>query len=477
MPTDQSSSGEVRAPARLRRRLTGAFVAVAAVSAGTVAVLAILITDEYRWRSFRERSFDEARVALALAPSDLDADGFQRLRAQYEARSEADFVAVSPEGEFASSTALHLEDVPTELRQVAEGVLRSEEAEVGDRHYLVIGALAESGDSYWFFFSIDQLRSSLSQLNRASLAAFGVTVVLAGAVGRLLAIRTLRPVAAAAEAAEAIRSGRRDTRLPEGPDEFGAWAGAFNRMADTLEELIEKLQRAAARERRFTADVAHELRTPLTGMAASTAVLEELVPDLPVEARRPVEVVCSDVRRLRTLVLELLELSRLDAVADPVHAERLDLRQAVTTALQRLSEAAPSDVTLDIDRDLSVSAEPARLNRVLANLLINAAEHGDGPVVVRACRDGEQVVVDVLDHGPGITPDELPHVFDRFAKTDRSRGTGGSGLGLAIAKAQAEAQGGSLTAGNEPGGGARLTLRLPSGGPAEGGTRGHEPGS
>lgn len=460
---DQTTRGGANSPARLRRRLTAAFVAVAAVSAGAVAVLAIFIADEYRWRNFHERSRDEARVALALAPPDVDADGFRRLRAQYEARTAADIVAVGRAGEFDSSTALHFDDVPEELRVPPPGELQEAEAEVGQRHYLVIGARADGGDRYWFFFATDDLRASSRQQRRASLAAFAVIAILAGGVGRFLARRTLRPVGAAARAAEAIRAGRRDTRLPEGSDEFGAWAASFNRMADTLEVTIDQLEQAAEREQRFTADVAHELRTPLTGMAASAGLLADLVPRLPAEARRPAELLHADVRRLRTLVLELLELSRLDAVSDVIRSEPLDVRQAVAAAVQRLGSAAPAAVTVDVDPGLSVCAEPARLGHVLGNLLTNAATHGGGPVVVRGRTDGTDTLIDVVDHGPGIPPEDLPHVFERFAKSDRSRTSDGSGLGLAIAKAQAEVQGGDLTASNEPGRGARFTLRLPAG--------------
>ena len=451
-----------RPPARFRRRLTAAFVLAAAVGAGTVAILAIVIADGYRWRSYRDRAVEEAQLVLALAPAELDAERFERLRAQYEFRTESDLVVTGSAGEFTSSPALGLEDIPTELRLpgAPDDDLQPVEATVAGRHYLVVGARAESGDRYWLFFSMEELRSSIDELAQASAAAFVVTVLAAGTLGRLLARRTLRPVAAAAEVAEAIRGGRRDARLPEGPDEFGAWAASFNRMADTVDNTITQLERSAERERRFTADVAHELRTPLTGMAASAELLDDLLPTLPDDARRPATVLVSDVRRLRALVLELLELSRLDAAADAFRPEALDVGAALAAALRGLGPAAPHPVTVDVEGGLRVAAEPARLDRILGNLLANAATHGGGPVEVRGRRDGDDVVVEVTDHGPGIPAEDLPHVFDRFAKSDRSRASGGSGLGLAIARAQARAQGGDLTARNVPGGGACLALRL-----------------
>lgn len=269
-----------RLPARFRWRLTAAFVLVAAVAAGVVAVLGILIANEYRWRAYRDRSDDEAGLVLALAPDQLDADRFERLRRRYELRSEADVVAQGRTGSYSSSAAIGPGDVPAQLREVAGAEPEHAEAVAAGRHYLVVGARAESGDRYWLFFSVEVLRASLGELIRASAAAFLLTVGVACAVGRHLAVRTLRPVAAAAEAAEDMRAGRRGTRLPEGPDEFGALAASFNRMVDTVQETIAQLERSAERERRFTADVAHELRTPLTGIAASAGLLDESLPAL-----------------------------------------------------------------------------------------------------------------------------------------------------------------------------------------------------
>jgi two-component system sensor histidine kinase MtrB len=142
---------------------------------------------------------------------------------------------------------------------------------------------------------------------------------------------------------------------------------------------------------------------------------------------------------------------------------------AVAASLRGLGPAAPNPVTVDIDEGVQVAAERARLDRILTNLLANAATHGGGRVEVRGRRDGPDVVVEVTDHGPGIPAEELPHVFDRFAKSDRSRASGGSGLGLAIARAQARAQGGDLTARNVPGAGACLALRLAASRPDDAG--------
>jgi signal transduction histidine kinase len=436
-------------------------VVVAAISAGLVAVLAVVLASEYRWRNFRVQSVDEARIALAFAPNELNAESFERLRLGYDARSEADIVAAGNGGTFSSAADIDTNDVPDELRApITDDVVWTRD-DVDGRPYLVVAG-REGENRYWFFFSLRQVNASISEFTRVCALAWVATTILAGVVGRSVARRTLLPIRAVARASEAIADGAEDTRLPVADDEFGTVASSFNRMADEVQRRIADLERAATRERRFTADIAHDLRTPLTGMAATAALLSEQVDRLPAEARRPAELLMSDVHRLRSLVLELLELARLDVGADPVEPSRLHIGHAASAAARSLDAGALLDVEVDATPDAVAVAEPGRLARILANILGNAAAHGGHRVVVRAWRDGDSVVTTITDDGPGVPPGELERIFDRFAKSDRSRASGGSGLGLAIALAHAEAQRGTLIADNAPGGGARFTLRLPA---------------
>jgi two-component system, OmpR family, sensor histidine kinase MtrB len=450
------------APRRFRRRLTAAFVLVAAVCAGLVAVVTVVLAWEYRWDAIRSTSLREAQFALAVAPAELDGNSFERFRRVYEQRSDADIVAVDGPTIFSSSPNLDVGDLPIEGSGLTDEPVLVE-SEVDGREMLVAAVTGRDGVHYYLFFSLDQLHGSLDELVRAAAISWTVTVVVAAAAGWLIARRTLKPVAAAASAAEAIAAGDLAARLiGEGGDEFGTLATSFNHMADEVQELIGRLAAAAERERRFTADVAHELRTPLTGLAAAAALLGDQLDTLPPSSRRAAAIVVADVERLRDLVLELLELARLDAATEAPALVPLRVRAAVDAVVAGAHLRRTANVAVDAEPDVSVLSDPVRLRRTLANLLDNAIVHGGGTVQVIVTPHGDEVSVDVIDDGPGIAAHERDRVFDRFFKADRSRATGGSGLGLAIAREYARSQGGSLTVRNDTDHGTRFTLTLPA---------------
>jgi two-component system sensor histidine kinase MtrB len=225
-------------------------------------------------------------------------------------------------------------------------------------------------------------------------------------------------------------------------------------MADALQSKIAALSAAQERERRFTSDVAHELRTPLTALVAEAELLGEHLDRMPADARRPAELLVADVGRLRRLVDDLMEISRLDAGAVTARAEPVDLRALVDTVVRERGWGERVRVEGSGGR---VDSDPRRIERVLANLLGNALEHGGGEASVLV---GDRTV-EVRDDGPGIPAEKLPHVFDRFWKGDPSRTGPGSGLGLAIARENARLLGGDVTVESEPGQGAAFTFRLP----------------
>jgi two-component system sensor histidine kinase MtrB len=341
---------------------------------------------------------------------------------------------------------------------------------LGDRPVLVVGGRPEGGPAVYFVFAADSIERALGQLRLGLAAAALIAILLALATAGLIAGRILRPVRSGRLAAARIAAGDLSARVPaEGRDELAGWADEFNRMADSLEGTIGRLEAAQGQNRRFVAEVSHELRTPLTALVAEASIIEAGLEGLPPDARRATELLVADVRRLRVLVDELMELSRFDAAAEEVHVEAVDLGRVVSSIVaNRLPDSRvslpPEPVTIDSD--------VRRLDRILGNLLDNARIHAPGTLVdVIVRRAGDHVEVVVADRGPGVPATELPRLFDRFYKGDRSRSTGTSGLGLAIAAEHAALLGGSLHAAARTSGGLEVRLELPVTGSLRAGDR------
>jgi two-component system sensor histidine kinase MtrB len=399
-----------------------------------------------------DSSIVQTRRNLAVAPA------YRKTGDLVDAyKSRGDFLTVATRGgeTFLSSASVSLRSVPAGLRAiVGRGELGYERTTVAGDRFLVTGAPAANGTKLYFFFPENGLRHELSVLRNVLFGGVGILVLLAALAGVVLARSTLRPVARASAAARSLAEGLLETRLPvEGKDEFGVWAESFNEMAAALEAKIAALSAAQARERRFTADVAHELRTPLTALLGEASLLADHLDRMPPEARRPAELLIADVARLRKLVEDLMEISRFDAGAESVHAEEVDVAALVRAAVR----ARGWDDRVRLEGDgLRVTSDPRRLERIVANLVDNALEHGGSSVSVRI---GENEI-EVADDGPGIPSEHLPHVFERFYKADASRSGVGTGLGLAIARENAILLGGELEVASEPGQGTRFTLRL-----------------
>ena len=446
---------------RLRRRLALAFALTAGLAAATLAAGSFLLVRDARFDESVDRALEQSRFNLVLGGEVLPAEGSDGLLDALQRRGDFDTVLLQDGRAFPSSLSLGADQVPADLQElVASGQLAWERTTVADTSYLVTGGQVPGTDAQaYFFFSEEDLRSELTELGTILLGGLGVVVALAALAGALLARRTLAPVARASDAARSLAEGLLATRLPvEREDEFGAWATSFNEMAEALEAKITELSEAQARERRFTADVAHELRTPLTAVVNEASLLAEHIERMPSEAQRPAELLVADVARLRDLVEDLMEISRLDAGTQPLRPERVDLGSLVASAVR----ARGWDERLRLDADeVVLTSDPRRLERIVANLVGNALEHGGREVAVRVGRDGVGAFVEVSDRGPGIAREDLPNLFDRFYKADRSRAGQGTGLGLAIALENARLLGGDIAVASEPGAGTRFTFRLP----------------
>ncbi|WP_411150943.1 sensor histidine kinase [Streptomyces sp. A30] len=300
----------------------------------------------------------------------------------------------------------------------------------------------------------------VTAVERATVPALGLAVLLA-----LLAARgVLRPVRALRRATRSIAEGRLDTRLDvNGSDELADLSHTFNETAAALEESVAELRGMEARARRFAADVSHELRTPLAAMSAVTDVLDEDAAHLDPDTATAVRLISEETVKLARLVDDLMEISRFDAGAAVLHLDEIDLAESLRRTLAARAWTDLVDVRLPPPDALRGRVDPRRLDVVVANLVGNALRHGARPVHLRLYEgEGRIAVVEVLDSGPGIPDSVLPHVFERFYKSDAARTrTEGSGLGLAITAENVRMHGGTVRAANRPEGGAVFTVELP----------------
>ncbi|MFF4430732.1 sensor histidine kinase [Streptomyces sp. NPDC001513] len=261
----------------------------------------------------------------------------------------------------------------------------------------------------------------------------------------------LRPVSAIRTELAAVTASELDRRVPDpgGADEIA-------RLARTVNDTLDRLERSDARQRQFTADASHELRNPLAAVRSRLEVA--LAMDRP--DRESVAAALADTERLQRIAADLLLLARLDGGPAP-RPEPVDLALLAAEDVARRGGARVA-VRLDARAPVPASGDPARLERALANLVDNALRYARAEVVVRAAAQDGWAVLEVTDDGPGIPRADRDRVFERFVRlaADRGRASGGTGLGLAIAREIARAHGGDVRALPAPAGGARLVLRI-----------------
>jgi two-component system, OmpR family, sensor histidine kinase MprB len=299
----------------------------------------------------------------------------------------------------------------------------------------------------------------LSHLRLILLLLFAGGIALAAALGRIAARRVLAPLALVAQTAQHISETEDLTSRIHvaADDEVGQLAIRFNAMLERLETSRDALDESMLSQRQLVADASHELRTPVTSLRTNIEILLEgghLDED---DRRRLLSDVVEQSEELTALVADLIELARGDLPFDNVEDVRLD--RIVEDSIVRARRNAPAIEFAARLEPLMVEGMPDRLGRAVNNLLDNAAKHSPPGSPVEVTLDANGITI--RDHGPGIDPEDLPHVFDRFYRGAHARGKQGSGLGLAIVRQVAEQHRGSVTVANAPDGGGVFTLRLP----------------
>jgi two-component system sensor histidine kinase MtrB len=457
----------------IRSRLALALVAlvavtVVAIGVGTYLFVDARLRDGLLAEAQRQAQFNLSVLVPERLPEGVTREGYAAsgLREAFRLRGDVetivDFGDAQPPDVSRLTLLDDLETLPASLRAlVAGGRLGYAWQRIDGEPSLVIGGRPGSGPAFYFVFPARTIDAALDQLRLGLVAAALIAIALALGMARLMARGILQPVGAGSIAAARIADGDLSARVPVegGADEFSRFAAEFNRMADSLASTVTRLEASESQNRRFVADVAHELRTPITALVAEASIIEGGLDDLPPDTRRAGELLVADVRRLRVLIEDLMELSRFDARAEQAELAPLDLRGAVRSIVASRLPAADLDLP---QAPVMVEGDVRRLDRIVGNLLDNARLHApDAAVRVAVEAAGGVASVTVADRGPGVSPEALPHLFDRFFKADVSRAGGSSGLGLAIAAEHAALLGGSLTAENRADGGLAVTLRLP----------------
>ena len=410
-------------------------------------MVSFLLVEQDRTDSFVERSLDKAQLATSVAEARLSAQpSAEDIRSLIETlgRRVGMEVWVRSAGHtYSSISGIEAESLFDALPTgVDEDGLRSAPVELEDSHYLVVSAAEPTDPMLLFLFSRNNLIQQMHGLSTLLWRLWFGLALLAALVGNVVARRTLRPIAKAGEAAVSLAEGILDTRLPiDRRDEFGAWALSFNKMAAALEDKIRELEEAAERERRFTSDVAHELRTPISALVTAAEMLMAAEAEMGPEAEWAAKRLSSQVKRMRLLVEELLEISRFDAHRELLSLTQVDLSDLISRLLRHHGWAERVQANVE---DCSIVTDPRRVDRTLVNLISNSIEHGTGTIKLHASLEGSDVIVHVEDEGPGIQAEDASRIFDRFYKKDPSR-AGGSGLGLAIARENARLLGGDVT--------------------------------
>jgi two-component system sensor histidine kinase BaeS len=433
----------------LRARLVVAFVAVALLGTVVTTVYSSVSLTSHLEASARTRLHNSAMhfgdVAAVIAQDGTwTRQGVETLHHL----AQIDFLAVDLYDEAGKLVFSHPPSAP-----VQEGAAATAPVKVGDRK---IGTVVVSRDDGRLFTGEEiQLRRQLLNMH---LVAGVLSAAIAVLVALYLAVTLSRPLRRIRAGADAMSAGDLDARVPEaGDDEIAAVADALNRLAETLQQ-EEGLRKESV------ADLAHELRTPVQGILARVEAAQDGVLD---DEAANLSAMHDEALRLAHLLDDLSALAEAERPGLLLDAGPVDLA-AIAAAQASAFAAAFADREIALASDLEpavVHGEPKRLEQIVVNLLSNALRYTDagGSVRVVVRRDGDDALLEVRDTGIGIAPDDLPRVFTRFWRGDRSRSrdTGGAGIGLSIVKELVQAHGGAISAESVPGEGSVFRVTLP----------------
>jgi heavy metal sensor kinase len=416
--------------------------------------------------TLRRRAHQIGASLLLSADKTGEAFVVDQIRSLYGPELNDRFIRISrPDGSllYVSGAPNDMSFEPAQIPRVRLAGGETRVTPVTGQHLLLLSESFDArGSAYLVEVGASTLEGERVLYDFAVALGLGLPVILGLAVigGSLLIQRALLPVHRVTEAAREISLHNLSKRLPveRTGDEIEHLTGALNQMIGRLDEAFQHATR-------LTADASHELRTPLTVMRGE---LESIVRDasLKPRARARIGTVLEETERLAKIVEDLFAISRLEAGEALRERTRFDLSDLVITTADQLSllaEEKAIELVCEARECVEVEGDRSRLKQVLVNLLDNAIKYGrtGGRVVVETRRVQGRAVLEVADDGPGIPESALPRIFDRFYRAQRG-GEGGAGLGLAIVRLICAAHGGTVSVGNDPGGGCRVVVTLPS---------------
>ncbi len=456
----------------LRSRITVAFALGGLVVAILLAVITVTTTRQVLLSDRDELAevlvFSNAARVQRQLTGDLEAGAVQGVIDSLNTAAGSRPLLTTNEADvgFSQNEALFsLADVPVDLQTITiEGNAGRIRAIVQEEPAIIYGIPLQGFESsqvvYFEAVPLTEVEGTLETLQLVLLGGSLIVAALAALTGRFAASQALSPLRDVSAAAEAIAGGRLDTRLdPAGDEDLESIVASFNEMAGGLEERIQ-------RDARFASEVSHELRSPLMTLTASVEVLENAKHDMPERSQTALNLLASDIARFRTLVEDLLEISRFDVGTAQLQADPLLFAEFVRAAVRL---ATTDDITIDVHQNAEeavVLAEKRRLARVVANLIDNARKYGGGTSRVEVFATLHSVQMAVEDNGPGVPIDERFVIFDRFSRGSAGGRRGydtGVGLGLSLVAEHVNLHGGRVWVEDRPDGepGARFVVELP----------------
>lgn len=444
----------------LRARVMVAFSLVSLLVAGTLALATWHLSTGYmlgqRERSAVRQATGNARLVESVLRRDTG--GLDELMTGLGAEVESAVLLVDDGVRISGANMVDPTRLPTGfLEMVRAGTPAHQRTVVDGVPVMAVGLpLLDQAATY---VEVSPMRELDRTFRFLSWILLGGTVAsgLAGALlGRWATIHALRPLRRLTDTAAVAAAGDLSARLPPTRDpDLIPFTTAFNGTA-------ERLQQRVARDTRFAGDVSHELRSPLTTMLNAMAILQRRSADLPASTREAVDLLDTDLRRFRRMVDDLLEISRDGQDTDRSTFELVDLATLVLATAEQHGSVPPGALDI-VDRPWAL-ADRRRLERVLANLLDNAARHGKGLVRLGVLGVDGNARIEVDDAGPGVAAESREQVFERFARgspADRDTSDSGAGLGLALVVQHVRLHDGRAWVEQRPGGGARFVVELP----------------